>query len=353
MHTAAKLCLLAAAPLLAAAQHFEWAGVFSLDGAVSPSKWSMQAADATDAGTYPDQTMKIVIIPTTTPDAATLKSLESNANALVAGTCTAVADTTSMTPAADGSCFTLTVGSGVDSEFDIVTTGLTLTGVAVFAEHVPIEFERDRHYFYDSATTPMDIEPIAENAAFEWSGVFPLDGATSPSEWHMQANANGVYPDQSMIVVLIRATTEDVATVTAAEAAMVAHTTDAAGLLGLFGTSCPDKADGDSMTVPNSGACYTLKVGSGDDTTFKIVTTDLAGITVFAQHIPIEFERDRHYFNDKDGADLEPFAESEHDVAHAHGETGPSPSADPAASGASIATAVATIVAAGGAAALL
>ena len=151
MHTAAKLCLLAAAPLLASAQDFEWAGVFDLDGAVSPSKWSMQAAAD---GTYPDQSMKIVIIPTSTPDAATLASLESDANTLVAGTCTAVADAASMTPDAAGSCFTLTVGSGNDSEFDIVTTDLA--GVAVFAQHVPIEFERDRHYFYDSAATPAD-----------------------------------------------------------------------------------------------------------------------------------------------------------------------------------------------------
>merc|ERR1719191_1548234 len=66
-----------------------------------------------------------------------------------------------MTPAAGGSCFELHVGTGVDSTFTIDTTGLT--GLAVYAQHVPIEFERDTHYFYDSSGT--DIEPIAEEGS--------------------------------------------------------------------------------------------------------------------------------------------------------------------------------------------
>merc|ERR1719331_1741968 len=63
-----------------------------------------------------------------------------------------------MTPAAGGSCFNLKVGTGDDSTFTIVTTGLS--GLAVFAQHVPTEFERDAHYLYDSAN--VDIEPVAQ-----------------------------------------------------------------------------------------------------------------------------------------------------------------------------------------------
>merc|ERR1711924_284714 len=66
-----------------------------------------------------------------------------------------------MTPAADGSCFELHVGSGDDSTFTIVTDGIT--GLAVYAQHIPIEFERDRHYLYDSSD--VDIEPIAQESA--------------------------------------------------------------------------------------------------------------------------------------------------------------------------------------------
>ncbi len=302
----AAACLMLLFGEARAQSSFEWAGVFSLTGMTSPSKWSMQASAD---GNYPDQSMKVVIIPTTTPDEATMASLESAAETLVAGTCTPVADSGEMTPAADGSCFTLNVGSGNDSEFDIVTTGLT--GVVVFAQHVPIEFERDRHYFYDAAGT--DIEPIAENAVFEWSGVFSLTGMTSPSKWSMQASADGNYPDPSMMVVIIPTTTPDEATMNTLES-------DAVGLLGLFGASCEDVAAGGSITPVDGGACYTLIASTTDaDTEYDIVTTGLTGVAVYAQHIPIEFERDRHYFYDGAGTDIEPDAESEHDVAHSHG----------------------------------
>merc|ERR1712054_128007 len=152
----------------------------------------------------------MVIIPTTTPDEATMNSLQSDAVDLLGlfGTsCTAVADGGSITPTTGGACYTLTAGTGVDSEFDIVTTGLT--GVAVYAQHVPIEFERDRHYFYDSSATPVDIEPIAESVGFEWSGVFSVTGMTSPCKWSMQADDAGAYPDPSMMVVIIPTTTPD------------------------------------------------------------------------------------------------------------------------------------------------
>merc|ERR1712178_595470 len=212
------------------------------------------------------------------------------------------------TPAAAGSCFTLNVGSTADSEFNIVTANLA--GVAVFAQHVPIEFERTRHYFYDAAGT--DIEPIAESAAFEWSGVFSLDGMTSPCKWSMQAGDDGEYPDPSMAIVIIPTDTPD-------EDTMNSLASDAVGLLGLFGTSCTEVEDGDMMTPSAEGSCYILNVGNGADTEFDIDTVGIDGVAVYAQHIPVEFERDRHYFYDAVATDIEPIAESDHDVAHSHG----------------------------------
>merc|ERR1712178_213472 len=243
---------------------------------------------------------------------------ENAANALVAGDCPAVADSGSLTPAAAGSCFTLTVGSTADSEFNIVTANLA--GVAVFAEHVPIEFERTRHYFYDAAGT--DIEPIAESAAFEWAGVFSLDGRTSPCKWSMQAGDDGQYPDPSMAVVIIPTNTPD-------DATMDSLASDAVGLLGLFGTSCVEVADGGMMIPAAGGSCYILNVGTGADTEFDIDTVGIDGVAVYAQHIPIEFERDRHYFYDAVATDIEPIAESDHDVAHSHGHGDDEQCADP------------------------
>merc|ERR1719271_256048 len=78
------------------------------------------------------------------------------------GACTVVEDGGSMTPAADGSCFDLTVDdSKDDSTFTIDTAGIT--GILVYAQHVPIEFERDTHYLYDSSE--VDIEPIAQESS--------------------------------------------------------------------------------------------------------------------------------------------------------------------------------------------
>jgi len=251
----------------------------------------------------------VVLIPVDTADEAAMTAAESTANTLVAGTCADIQDAGSMTPDSAGSCFTLNVGTGADSEFDIVTAGLT--GVAVFAQHVPIEFERTRHYFYDAAFT--DIEPIAESVGFEWSGVFSLDGMTSPCKWSMQADDAGSYPDPSMMVVIIPTSS------TPTEATMNSLASDAAGLLGLFGTSCTAVADGGVMMPATGGSCYILTAGSGVDSEFDIDTVGIDGVAVYAQHIPIEFERDRHYFYDAVGTDIEPIAESDHDVAHSHG----------------------------------
>merc|ERR1712046_394172 len=134
----------------------------------------------------------------------------------------------------------------------------------------------------------------------------------------MQAGDDGQYPDPSMAVVIIPTNTPD-------DATMDSLASDAVGLLGLFGTSCVAVADGGMMIPAAGGSCYILNVGTGADTEFDIDTVGIDGVAVYAQHIPIEFERDRHYFYDAAGTDIEPIAESDHDVAHSHGPAPPPP----------------------------
>merc|ERR1719201_1785592 len=198
--------------------------------------------------------------------------------------CTPVADGNEMTPAADGSCFDLTVDdSKDDSTFTINTAGIT--GLAIYAEHVPIEFERDTHYLYDSSN--VDIEPIAQSTmAWEWAGVFAVSGATHT--WSMQ-KVDGAYADPSMDLVIIP-------TATPTEATMEALKYDGSDMLG--GT-CTVVNDGGSMTPATGGSCFKLTVdASKDDSTFTINTAGITGIAVYAQHVPTEFERDAHYLYD-------------------------------------------------------
>jgi hypothetical protein len=139
---------------------FEWAGVFSL--ADSSHTWSMQKV----GGAYADASMRLVLVPTNAPTAETMEAGEAAGGSLLTGdACAVIEDGESMAPAAGGSCFELHVGTGQDSTFTIDTSGIS--GVAVYAQHVPLEFERDRHYLYDTAGT--DIEPIAQESAGDHS----------------------------------------------------------------------------------------------------------------------------------------------------------------------------------------
>ena len=135
---------------------FEWAGVFEMND--STHTWSMQKVD----GDYADPTMWLVLIPTDTPTESTKHELESGVDALVDAGWTVGEDGESMSSiAAEGTCFELRVGTGDDSTFTIDTAGIT--GMAMYAQHVPTEFERDQHYLKDSAGT--DIEPVAQEGA--------------------------------------------------------------------------------------------------------------------------------------------------------------------------------------------
>ena len=135
---------------------FEWAGVFEMSDATHT--WSMQKVD----GAYADPSMWLVLIPTETHTEDTIHDLEDGVDALVDAGCTVVEDGETMANiASNGTCFELHVGTGDDSTYTIDTAGIT--NMAMFAQHVPIEFERDQHYLKDAAGE--DIEPKAEEGA--------------------------------------------------------------------------------------------------------------------------------------------------------------------------------------------
>ena len=141
---------------------YEWAGIFEISD--STHVWNMQAV-AGDDGTlgYADPSMRIVVVPTNSPNEASMHAHEDAAGEMIQGdSCTVVEDGETMTPIAeDGSCFELHVGEGDDSSFTMDTQGIT--GFAVYTAHSPYEFERDIHYLQDS--TGEDVEPVAEESA--------------------------------------------------------------------------------------------------------------------------------------------------------------------------------------------
>ena len=136
-------------------QPFEWIGVFDTSGDTTHT-WLAQKVD----GKYADPTMKLVMIATHTPTAATMESLEGDAAVLIEGNCTDVSSGATLTPTTSGVCYNLMFDSASeDSTFTLNTAGVA--GIVFAAEHEPTEFERDTHYLYDSAGA--DIEPIAQD----------------------------------------------------------------------------------------------------------------------------------------------------------------------------------------------
>ena len=129
--------LLQAEPISGA---IEWSGVFSVDD--STHIWSMQKVD----GAYADPSMRVVLFATDSPVEETIHTFEEQAEALIEGNACEITEDgeTIPRPAATGSCFELHVGTGDDTYFTMDTNGLS--GLAIYAQHFPLEFERDEHY---------------------------------------------------------------------------------------------------------------------------------------------------------------------------------------------------------------
>jgi len=149
---------------------FEWAGTFAVADATHT--WIMQKTG--DPLEYVDPSMKLAVVSSTAisrrlkkrqlegcePQDPLFESLEASANALLEGACTPVNEGETFGPfTTDGGCFELINDPAKDtSRFVMNTEGIT--GKVVFAQHVPIEFERDTHYLQDSSGT--DVEPVSQ-----------------------------------------------------------------------------------------------------------------------------------------------------------------------------------------------
>ena len=101
-------------------QPFEWIGVFDTSGDTTHT-WLAQKVD----GKYADPTMKLVMIATHTPTAATMESLEGDAAVLIEGNCTDVSSGATLTPTTSGVCYNLMFDSASeDSTFTLNTAGV-------------------------------------------------------------------------------------------------------------------------------------------------------------------------------------------------------------------------------------
>jgi hypothetical protein len=154
----------------AAAQHghgdWEWAGSF--DTPDNHYVWQAQAVEGVeDNHGYVDPSMKMVIfsIPDSTEES--LHAVEEEAGHSFGVNCTEVEVNEYILPTIPANlpggveyCYELHFAVGINptSSFFINTTGVA--AVAIFAQHVPVEFERDMHYFKD--VHGDDIEPVHE-----------------------------------------------------------------------------------------------------------------------------------------------------------------------------------------------
>ena len=137
---------------------YEWSAVFATGA--NEHTWLMQKVN----GEYADATMKLVIYaldetPTYDNAAGTLRNLAAFADTeMESDECVDLAEGGSITPVDVGSCVKLlTNDASNDSSWTINTAGIS--GVAIFAEHVPTEFERDTHFLRAGA---VDIECKAQ-----------------------------------------------------------------------------------------------------------------------------------------------------------------------------------------------
>lgn len=137
----ALIALVAAAMASPAQATFEWAGAFPL--ADAQHTWSMQAV----GGDYADPSMRLVLVSAADRTQAAIEASEAAATTLISSEtdCQVLQEGETMGPiGADLMCYELTVGAGPDSFYPINTEGIS--GMVVYAQHFPTEFERDQHY---------------------------------------------------------------------------------------------------------------------------------------------------------------------------------------------------------------
>ena len=216
---------------------------------------NVQALNPAD---YADPAMKIVLIGVDAGDEAALDGAKADAKtALEAASCEEVAAGGSVKT--DGTCQQLKFDTNApETTFKI--TVAAAKHYAIFAEHVPIEFEEDQHYLQDGAG--KDVEPLVEEGAEghahghrRLAAPRRLSGDCEERESNSLTVSNAITYDECNKLVF----------------------------------------DTDLYT-----SLYALETPAGSGT---------ANYAFYAQHFPIEFELDSHYLKDDHGDDVEPVLE--------------------------------------------
>merc|ERR1719181_2679925 len=266
--------------------------------------------------------MTFVALEADSCDEAGLEGKEADGEAALTGDC---ADLTNGGTIEIGTCYTLIFDQDVDTstwtiEVDHRRRRLEdhdHSCVAMYTQHVPIEFEEDTHYLQLDGE---DVEPIAEEGAdghahdhgggeaYEWAGTFELEHGESYT-WIAQ-KVDGDYADETMTIVAM-----EVAGGTQADLELVVD--EAAALLE---GDCEDVAFGGSIGF---GACYKLVFQQDISTSLYYVPVpaerrledhdhgdaDMGYFAFFTQHVPVEFVDTSHYLKDDHGEDIKPTAE--------------------------------------------
>jgi hypothetical protein len=131
---------------------YEWGGMF--EGSSENYFWVAQKVE----GAYAEPTLKMVVVATDSTSEDDFEAAQETAETLLeAGGCTAVAAGGTITPSASA-CIELTFDSSdYESKFVLSALGAD-SGVAIFTEHSPSEFEANSHYLRDE--DGHDVEPV-------------------------------------------------------------------------------------------------------------------------------------------------------------------------------------------------
>jgi hypothetical protein len=131
---------------------YEWGGMF--EGSAENYIWVAQKVD----GEYADPTLKMVVVVTDSISEDDFDAAEEKAEILFeAAGCTSVVAGGTIVPS-DSACIQLTFDTSIyESKFIISAIGPN-SGLAVFTEHYPTEFEATSHYLRD--VNGVDIEPV-------------------------------------------------------------------------------------------------------------------------------------------------------------------------------------------------
>jgi len=424
---------------------FEWAGSF--DTPAASYTWVSQAATKVNPNdvfpanhSYKDAEMKVVAFKMTSTLKSAMWPKRDKADEIMStGSCPEVtasctpgdvscASKPTITPTTAGACVTVKFPTDASKDFHATVDTDGVAHVAFFTAHVPIEFERDTHYFM-STDLATDIEPAAQtdaeeynckflkngdvktcaqafliiqshhdycphdtltryeeelfheweskchgcsivrkydatlnacpkvdcldttvaelgyevlnetctaadtSLAFEWAGSFdtPGDSYTWVSQAATKVNANDVFPanhsyaDAEMKVVAFKMTST-------LKSDLFAKRDDADALMTTG--SCPPVtvsctpgdaagcASKPTITPTTAGACVTVQFPTDASKDFyaTVNTAGVAHVAFFTAHVPVEFERDTHYFMSNDLAtDIEPVHELGASAGHDHG----------------------------------